>query len=157
MAIPTSKSTPRPKRATGTAKPKRAASGPKASAHSTIVAAAAAPAPATLTEQPKPVVLGPMMRKPELIDAVVAKSGMKKKDVKPIVEATLAVLGAALQDARELNLEPMGKIKVTREKKRPVGKVLVARIRQTQDLPSEVANPDPKDVDDDGLAPEAAE
>ena len=114
-------------------------------------------APGAVVNAPQPVVLGPMMRKPELINAVVAKSGMKKKDVKPIVEATLAVLGAALQDARELNLQPLGKIKVTREKKLPTGKVLVTRIRQSQDLPSEAVNPDPKDIDDGDVAPVAAE
>ncbi|MFL4471424.1 HU family DNA-binding protein [Tateyamaria armeniaca] len=114
-------------------------------------------APATVVDPPKAVVLGPMMRKPELVNAVVAKSGMKKKDVKPIVEATLAVLGAALQDSRELNLQPMGKIKVNREKKKPNGKVMIARIRQSQDLPSEDANPDPKDMGDTAAPPTAAE
>jgi len=114
-------------------------------------------APATVVDAPKAVVLGPMMRKPELINAVVAKSGMKKKDVKPIVEATLAVLGAALQDNRELNLQPMGKIKVNREKKKPTGKVMIARIRQSQDLPSEQAHPDPKDTGIDITAPNAVE
>lgn len=114
-------------------------------------------APATVVDAPVPVVLGPVMRKPELINAVVEKSGLKKKDVKPIVEATLAVLGAALQDNRELNLQPMGKIKVNREKKKPNGKVMIARIRQSQDLPSQSANPDPKDVDPGVAPPPAAE
>lgn len=113
--------------------------------------------PATVVEAASPVVLGPMMRKPELINAVVEKSGMKKKDVKPIVEATLAVLGAALQDSRELNLQPLGKIKVNREKKKPSGKVMIARIRQSQDLPSQGASPDPKDVDVADAPPTAAE
>ena len=116
-----------------------------------------AAAPASVVESPKPVVLGPVMRKPELIDAVVAKSGMKKKDVKPVVEAMLAILGSALQDSRELNLQPLGKVKVNREKKMPNGKVLIARIRQSQDLPSEEAHPDPKDLDDDVVTPTAAE
>ncbi|MEP4249015.1 HU family DNA-binding protein [Tateyamaria sp.] len=121
------------------------------------VAAAATPAPAKVVETAKTVVLGPMMRKPELVDAVVAKTGLKKKDVKPIVEATLALLGSALQDARELNLQPMGKIKVTRVKDKASGKLLHARIRQPQDLPSEVANPDPKDVGGDSDAPAAVD
>lgn len=129
----------------------------KTTAKATPAAAAATSAPAQAVDAPKPVVLGPMMRKPELVDAVVAKSGMKKKDVKPIVEATLAVLGSALQDARELNLEPMGKVKVTRAKDRTKGKLLVARIRQTQELPSLVANPNPKDLNDDAVLPTAVE
>ncbi|MEP1198095.1 HU family DNA-binding protein [Tateyamaria sp.] len=114
-------------------------------------------APATVVDAPKPVVLGPMMRKPELINAVVEKSGLKKKDVKPIVEATLAVLGAALQENRELNLQPMGKIKVNREKIKPNGKVMIARIRQSKDAFSATADPDPKDLDPDVAPPTAME
>ena len=44
------------------------------------------------------------MRKKELIDLVVERSGLKKKDAKPIIEATLAILGGALADTRELDL-----------------------------------------------------
>ena len=87
---------------------------------------------------PQLVVLGPVMRKRELIDAVVTKSGIKKKDAKPVVEAMLEVLGSALQDGRELNLQPMGKIKVKREKKLAAGKMLRAQIRQARDLPPSV-------------------
>jgi nucleoid DNA-binding protein len=84
-----------------------------------------------VVEGPTPVVSGPVMRKKELVDLVVERSGIKKKDAKPVVEATLAVLGEALADARELNLQPMGKIKVRREKIMPNGRVLVTKIRQS--------------------------
>ncbi|WP_299288069.1 HU family DNA-binding protein [uncultured Tateyamaria sp.] len=121
-------------------------------------AAKAAPASApVVVAAAVPVVSGPKMRKPELVDAVVAKTGMKKKDVKPIIEAALAVLGSALQSGRELNLEPMGKIKINREKKLPEGKVMHAKIRQPKDLPSETANPDPKDIEGADTTPAAAE
>ena len=83
-----------------------------------------------VVDTPTPVVAGPEMRKKELIEAVVTRSGMKKKDVKPVVEAMLAVLGNALQDGRALNLQPMGKVKINREKKLASGRMLVARIRQ---------------------------
>ena len=72
------------------------------------------------------------MKKKELIEAVVARSGIKKKDAKPVVEAMLAVLGEALQDGRALNLHPMGKGKINREKKLASGRMLVARIRQNE-------------------------
>lgn len=94
--------------------------------------------PSVVVNAPQPVVAGPMMRKKELINAVVAKSGIKKKDAKPVIEAMLEVLGSALQDGRELNLQPMGKVKVNREKKLAVGKVLITRIRQARDLPPSV-------------------
>lgn len=96
----------------------------------------------TLVEGPQPVVSGPVMRKKELIDLVVERSGIKKKDAKPVVEATLAILGEALADTRELNLQPLGKVKVRREKQMPNGRVLVTKIRQS--MPSD----EPADIDD---------
>lgn len=71
-----------------------------------------------------------MMRKKELIDLVVERSGVKKKDAKPVVEAMLVVLGEAIADSRELNLHPMGKLKVRRVKQMPNGRVMVTKIRQ---------------------------
>lgn len=75
------------------------------------------------------------MRKKELIDAVVTHSGMKKKDVKPIVESTLEVLAAALAEKRELNLQPLGRVMIRREKQVRNGRVLVAKIRQSDGGP----------------------
>ena len=92
------------------------------------------------------------MRKKELIDLVVERSGMKKKDAKPIVEATLAILGEALAEARELNLQPLGKVKVRREKLMPNGRVLVTKIRQ-----SNTAEGADNDADDASDMPDAAE
>lgn len=130
------KATPAKPRAKASATPRKTA------AKSTTRTPAAKPAPteteAVVVTAPTPVVSGPMMRKKELIDAVVTKSGIKKKDAKPVVEAMLEVLGSALQDGRELNLQPMGKIKVKREKKMAEGKVLVTRIRQNRTLPPSV-------------------
>lgn len=113
----------------------------------TTKAATSKSAAPVVVDAPQPVVSGPMMRKKELVDAVVTKSGMKKKDVKPVVEAMLSVLGSALQDGRELNLQPLGKVKINREKKLPSGKMMIAKIRQSEDLPVLEAAPDPKDLD----------
>lgn len=81
------------------------------------------------------------LKKKELIDLVVARSGGKKRDVKPAVEATLAVLGEMLAEGRDLNLHPMGKLKVTRTKRTENARVLVARIRQREE--NEISAPDP--------------
>ncbi len=70
------------------------------------------------------------MRKKELIDLVVERSAIKKKDAKPVVEAMLAVLGEALADNRELNLLPMGKFKVVNEKDLGNGKMMRVKVRQ---------------------------
>ncbi|SLN47913.1 Integration host factor subunit alpha [Pseudooceanicola marinus] len=71
------------------------------------------------------------LKKKELIDRVVARSGLKKKDTKPVVEALLTVLGETLSEGREANLQPLGKIKVTRSKDLANGRVMTARIRQS--------------------------
>ncbi|WP_299626990.1 HU family DNA-binding protein [uncultured Tateyamaria sp.] len=117
---------------------------------------AATPDTSVVVNAPQPVVSGPVMRKRELIDAVVAKSGIKKKDAKPVVEAMLHVLGAALQDGRELNLQPLGKVKVNREKKMAEGKVLITKIRQARDLPASPVAAEQEAVDEID-APAAAE
>lgn len=95
----------------------------------------------SVVEGPQAVILGPVMRKKELIDAVVTRSGVKKKDAKPVVDAMLAVLGEALADNRELILPPMGRVKVRKEKKLPNGRVLIVKVRQTSPLkPAEVTS-----------------
>ncbi|MBO9464491.1 HU family DNA-binding protein [Tropicibacter sp. R15_0] len=72
------------------------------------------------------------MKKKELIDLAVERSGIKKRDAKPAIEAALAVLGEALAEGREINMRPMGKIKVSRMKKVVNGQVINARIRQPE-------------------------
>ena len=81
------------------------------------------------------------LRKKELIERVIAQSGMKKKDVKPVVEATLAVLGEALAKHEDLNLRPMGKLVIQRTKDVGNGEVLIARIRRPAEKPADT----PKD------------
>lgn len=75
-------------------------------------------------------VAAPVLRKKELIERVVARSGVKKKDAKPTIEAMLAILGEALDNGEELNLHPMGKMKVTRVIEKPNAKVMVTKIRR---------------------------
>ena len=74
---------------------------------------------------------GTEMRKKELIDLVVARSGIKKKDAKPVVEAMLAVLGQAIGDGRELNLQPLGKLRINRSVQKSNGRVVVCKLRQS--------------------------
>lgn len=70
-------------------------------------------------------------RKKELVERVVARIGVKKRDAKPVVEALLSVLGEALADGRSLVLPPLGRVRINREKKLANGRVIVAKIRQT--------------------------
>lgn len=99
----------------------------------TVAAAAtvvATPAPkATIVETITPVVADMPIKKPELIDRVVAETGMKKKDVKPVVEAMLAVLGRTLAGGEEITAPPMGKLMIKRVKDVANARVLTLKLR----------------------------
>jgi hypothetical protein len=69
-----------------------------------------------VVETVKTVVADAPIKKPELIERVMAETGMKKKDVKPVVEAMLAVLGRALIGGEELTVPPLGKLMINRTK-----------------------------------------
>ncbi len=73
---------------------------------------------------------GPL-KKQELIAKVVARTEVSKKHAKPVVEALLEILGATLSEGREVNLQPMGRIKQKRVKDTGTARVIVANIRQT--------------------------
>jgi DNA-binding protein HU-alpha len=103
-------------------------------------AAVQAPDPEVVVNE-TPKVSGPELKKKELIDIIVARSGVKKRDVKPVVDAMLAVLGETIADGREMNLAPMGKLKITRMKKTTKAQIITARLRRTEEQPSDVPDP----------------
>lgn len=102
---------------------------PPAGITAAAIAAAAATPPEAPAEQPDTPVL-PGLRKKEILDLVVAHSGEKRKVVKPVVEAFLDVLGGALREGRDVTLQPLGKLKVTRSTKKEDAKVMTLRMRQ---------------------------
>jgi len=72
-----------------------------------------------------------LMRKPDLIEKVVARSGIKKKDAKPVVEAMLAVLAETLAEGREMRLPPLGKVIINRTKELDNGTAYIVKIRHS--------------------------
>ena len=95
----------------------------------TVRRAAKASDPVVISET-KPVSDEMELRKAELIDMVVERSGVKKRYAKPAIEAALDILGDALADGRELNLKPMGKVKINRVKQLSNARVVTCRVRQ---------------------------
>ena len=141
-ATATRKSAPKPAKASAVAAKRKAApktSAPTLAGGTATSKTAAKAASSAVKAAPKPVVVQaktpgvsePALKKSELIAIVTERSGVKKKDAKPVVEAMLAVLGQALSDGRELNLQPFGKAKVNRQKDVQGGKVIIAKIRQS--------------------------
>jgi DNA-binding protein HU-alpha len=107
--------------------------------------AAAAPLATMVTpevvESEAPKLAAPELRKKELIDTVVARSGIKKRDAKPVIEAMLAVLGENVAEGREINIAPMGKIKVTRIKRTTKAQVITMRLRRNENQQQEEVDP----------------
>lgn len=91
-------------------------------------------AKATIAAPAKSVPKGAVVKKAELIDRAVEQSGLKKRDVKPSVEAAMAVLSEALIKGEELNLPPLGKLRVVKMKDINDGaKVLTLKLRTMKD------------------------
>lgn len=92
---------------------------------------------------------GPIFKKKHLIERVHALSGAKKRDIKDIVEATLAAISEALASGDMLNLPPLGKLTVNRQKDLASGDMMIVKIRRqpTDKKPGK----DPlADIDEDG-------
>ena len=71
------------------------------------------------------------LRVKDLVDRVSNTGDFKKKDVRDIVEATLAELGAALEAGEVLNLPPFGKLKVGRSRDLANGSMMTLKLRRT--------------------------
>ena len=76
-------------------------------------------------------------RKRDLINAVVARSGVKRRDAKASTDVLLEVLGETIASEWSMNLPGFGKLKVTKSKLLPKGRVLTVRVRQPQQSESD--------------------
>lgn len=152
MAAPKKKSTTKPTKAksagaksSATASKTAASAKSKEAATKTPAGAAKAKAPTkpkttgapatiaaqpTVVDAPTAVIVGPVMRKKEIIDEVVLRSGLKKRDVKPVLDSILAVMGDAIGEGREMVLQPFGRLKVHRQKTTPKKKIFFAKVHQ---------------------------
>ncbi|WP_417712693.1 HU family DNA-binding protein [Pseudophaeobacter arcticus] len=98
-------------------------------------ALAAGQEPSPVVVASAPVLNEPSLNKRELIDEAVLRSGVKKKDAKPVVEALLAILGETVASGRDLNLKPFGKLLLKRSEVRSNGTVHICRLRQPSEQP----------------------
>ena len=96
-------------------------------------AKAEAPRP-TIVGAATPVVAGHQVKKPEFLERALARTDIKRRDAKPAIEAALAELSKILLDGDEVNIPPMGKIKVVKSKDVGEGaKVLTLKLRTMKD------------------------
>lgn len=74
------------------------------------------------------------LKKPDLLDQVVARTNLKKRDVKPAVEAALSVIADALARGDEVALPPLGKLRIVKAKDLSEGaQVLTLKLRMPKD------------------------
>lgn len=87
--------------------------------------------PATQTpEASEAVDMTADLKKKELIEAIVARSELKKGVTRETLDVAFAVMAEALDAGRGLNIPPLGKVTINRERQNAAGdKVLIAKVR----------------------------
>lgn len=78
-------------------------------------------------QNPQPAMV---LQKKDFVDRVVAASGAKKADARPIIEATLAQLGKALSAGETLAVPPLGRARVSLERDQRGGEIITLRLRR---------------------------
>ncbi len=73
-----------------------------------------------------------ILGKRELTERVVTASGIKKRAVRPVIEALLQELGDALSRGDHVNLHPFGKARQTGRKDQASTEVLEIRLRRAR-------------------------
>lgn len=109
------------------------AAAPKAAADKPARAARAAAKAAPVLAPSAPITgpaAGGVMKIKELLDRVVARSGVKKKDAKPVVDALLLELGDSLGRGEGFVLPPLGRAKLGRTKEGSNGDMLVVKLKR---------------------------
>jgi nucleoid DNA-binding protein len=71
-----------------------------------------------------------VVQKKDFVDRVLAATGATKAEARPIIEATLAQLGAALSAGETLAVPPLGRARVNLEKDQRGGDVITLRVRR---------------------------
>ena len=68
--------------------------------------------------------------KKQLIDRVVIASGVRKRDVKAAVEAALEAMGAALDEGRQVKIQPLGALRVVKANEGGRSATLTLKLRR---------------------------
>ncbi|NBZ89088.1 HU family DNA-binding protein [Stagnihabitans tardus] len=75
----------------------------------------ATPAPAAVPEAAPQAEKGATLKIKGLIERIAEKSSVKRKDLRDVVDVTLAELGAALAKGESVNLPGLGNLRVARK------------------------------------------
>ena len=72
----------------------------------------------------------PVMKTKDLIEAVAPNVSLKKKDLRPVMEAIFKAMGEAIDDGKSLAIPPLGKVLVKRARKGENADTIVLRLRR---------------------------
>jgi len=101
-----------------------------ATADSAPVAETAAPEAPDTPESGTGAARGPGLKIKDLVARVVEATGGKRKEVKEVVEATLAAIGEALARGEDLNLPGIGRARVTRKAEKDGASHLTLKVKR---------------------------
>ena len=76
-----------------------------------------------------PAPKGDAAKMKELLTAVVAKTGAKKKEAKDVIDAVLAEIAAALTSGKSLSLPPLGNLRVAKTQEKGGATMMVLKLR----------------------------
>lgn len=85
-----------------------------------------------------------VIRRKEMVERIVARSGLKANVVKSVLDPLLREMGEALSRGEVLTLQPLGKLMVNRRKEVSRGEVLFCKLRRTasaKNAPQPLAKP----------------
>ncbi|MEM7471024.1 MAG: HU family DNA-binding protein [Pseudomonadota bacterium] len=95
---------------------------------------AATKRPAVIKSPELPVAAAPEaatgeVNKRELVERLMAETGMKKGQARGALEAVLGTLGQVLSEGKHISAAPLGKVKLVRKKDTPNGELVVLRVK----------------------------
>ncbi len=73
-----------------------------------------------------------MLRKKDMLERLTERTGLRKNQIKPVLEAVLAELGDALIKGETLNLPPLGKLTVNRSIAQEKADVVICKLRRAK-------------------------
>lgn len=72
-----------------------------------------------------------VVRRKEMVARIAASSGVKPNLIKSVLDSVLKELGDALFAGESLNLEPLGKLSVNRQRETEKAKIVICKLRRS--------------------------
>jgi hypothetical protein len=92
--------------------------------------------PAAEVEAPEASLVN-VVKKKELIERVAESSGVRRGVTKKVIESLLKEMGDILQEGGELNVPPLGKLSVNRQKEIANAFILITKLRRSKGMLAE--------------------